>query len=112
MSLNYIHVPVYYGLIQLLFWSFKGVLVPMQKADYSDMIWCDVLPMPLAHVLLEEISAAYNEKYKNLYIHIYPPRKGKALSLNCVSPKKNKVTHESPTSIPSKQHCHIPSSTA
>lgn len=80
MSLNYIRIPVHYGLIQLLFWSFKGVLIPMQKANYYSMIWCDVLRMPLSHVLLgcpwiDKISAAYNEKDKNLYIHIYAPEK-------------------------------------
>lgn len=90
MSLNYIRVPVHYGLIQLLFWSFKGVLVPMQKADDSDMIWCDVLPMPLAHVLLGcpwigEISAAYNEKDKNLYIHKYSPEKESPFAKLCNS---------------------------
>ncbi|XP_057975437.1 uncharacterized protein LOC131162848 [Malania oleifera] len=70
-------------------------LVPIKIADYEDEIWCDELPMDVAHILLGrpwlyDLDVSHNGRDKTYTFRC----NGKKIVLSPLEPKKDKQDEE------------------
>ncbi|KAJ0967944.1 hypothetical protein J5N97_024861 [Dioscorea zingiberensis] len=79
-------------------------LVPLQMGNYSDKVWCDVLPMDIAHILLGrpwlyDLDVTHHGR-ANTYVFMH---KGKSIMLTPARPKsRNEPPKASPIHVAKK----------